>query len=428
MEAGIGPFTFNMLQHIMACVLLLLLRNPLKNAMDMQQEEIRKPSPYIAMIRKHCYSRISSLPHFDLIVFGTCCAIPNFIGSNLNQLGLVTVEAGKSAFLTSLYVVFTPGIQFLIGGPGVSIGWYTWLAAGVSLLGSFFLAGCSEMSLTEAISFGEIVTVIGAVFWAIGILMTDYSVDHTNCIDLTCVQMVVSTLFCTVLAMTIEPNGILDLLNSFHLPMSTLADYGWVVIVLTGSIEAIAFLLDTIGQMETLGSRAALLMGMDSLVTVCVAYLFLGETLTYPELFGCFLLLLSTVIATALEGEEEAAEEEEEATLEYDEERIKSSDAFAGELRKHHFLLLNRRSIPVRRRRAQSFHVVPTSSAVVSDPHSLGESVMSSVAMYLNTKASSFHGETDVEMLLRTNEEKGVDSKSPLLSSTGPYYGSLGEL
>jgi drug/metabolite transporter (DMT)-like permease len=425
MEAGIGPFTFNMLQHIIASLLLLLLRNPLKNAMDMQQEEIRKPSPYIKWIRKHCYTGISSLPYFELAVFGICCAVPNFIGSNLNQLGLVTVEAGKSAFLTSLYVIFTPAIQYLIGGPGVSIGWYTWLAAGVSLLGSYFLAGCSEMSLTEAINFGEIVTVIGAIFWAIGILMIDYCVDHTNCIDLTCVQMVVSTIFCSILAMTVEPNGILDLLNAFHFPMETLADYGWVVIILTGSIEAIAFLLDTIGQMETLGSRAALLMGMDSLVTVSVAYVFLEETLTYPELFGCFLLMLSTVIATVLEGEEEADEAEEEADLEVDQERIKSSDEFAGELRKHHFLLLSRRTIPVRRRRAQTFHVVSTNSTDITE--SYGETIQNSIAMYLNTKPRSFHGETDVEMLLRTNEEKEAAANTPLLASAATYYGSLGE-
>ena len=423
MSGGMGPYTFNMLQHVVASLLLILARNPLKRITNMDGEPL-KPCEYVNGVRKYFCSSIASSHHFELLVLGVTCAIFNFCGSTLNQVGLVTVQAGKSAFLTSLYVVFTPGIQYAMGGHGDSLSGYTWLAAGVSIIGSFFLAGCSETSIVNAINFGEIVTIVGAFFWALGILMIDYSVDRVNCVDLTCVQMFVSTILCAVLAFSFEPYGIWTLIDSTHIPMQTLTDYCWLVTVLTGAFEGVAFLLDTVGQMGTSGSRAALLMSMDSLVTVLVAYLILGETLTYPELFGCVLLLLATVVASTL-GEGDDDEEEEVEEEQPEEERIKSSDAFKGELRKHHFLLLSRRGVPLRRRRAMSLGNVlhPYERAGGGERNEM--KVESARTLFMNTKPNSFHGDIDA---LASAQDESLKPLVPQECTQPLYYGSLDKL
>lgn len=323
-----GPYTFNLLQHLVASVLLISCRTSLKNAVS-TGELNNKASSYVNMIRESCWIGVTFLPYFELTVLGIFCAVPNFIGSNLNQLGLVTVEAGKSAFLTSLYMIFTPTIQYCIDGSGTSLSWHTWVASGVSVLGSFLLAGCSELSL-HAIGFGEIITVIGAFFWAVAIVAIDYSIHHVNCIDLTCVQMTVSTLLCGAFALVMEPTGISEVLATISFPIENLSDASWILIFLVGIIEAVAFSLDTIGMMSVIGSRAALLMGMDSLVTVVLAYLFLGETLTYPELFGGILLLLSTMIVrnatTEVKGDSETLKSREIAITD-----LKGAEGFGGE-------------------------------------------------------------------------------------------------
>ena len=39
---------------------------------------------------------------------GVLCGIPLFLACNLQQLGLVDTDAGKSAFLTAMYIVIVP--------------------------------------------------------------------------------------------------------------------------------------------------------------------------------------------------------------------------------------------------------------------------------------------------------------------------------
>ena len=45
---------------------------------------------------------------------GLLCGIPLFLACNLQQLGLVDVDAGKSAFLTAMYIVIVPIIGIFL--------------------------------------------------------------------------------------------------------------------------------------------------------------------------------------------------------------------------------------------------------------------------------------------------------------------------
>ena len=44
---------------------------------------------------------------------GILCGIPLFLACNLQQFALVDTDAGKSGFLTAMYIVFVPIIQFV---------------------------------------------------------------------------------------------------------------------------------------------------------------------------------------------------------------------------------------------------------------------------------------------------------------------------
>lgn len=303
MSAGVGPFTFNFMQHLVGAVLLLMVREPLKqkthgdSVIDDCEINGQVLEPAFYMHSKWFGSaRILKYKHTELIVLGALCAVLNFIASSMNQLGLVTVEAGKSAFLTSTYVIFTPLIQFAASRDRSSITAVTWISAVVSLFGSYLLAGESHDSPRESSSlpsFGELVTVGGAVFWAAGIILIDYSVERVDPIDLTCVEICLSTLLCLLLALWFEPHGFTDLCNTD--PQIV----GIVLIVANGGIEAAAYLLDTVGQVGVSGSRAALLMSMDAVVAVLGGFLALHEVLTLRQGAGCALLLLSTCLASA---------------------------------------------------------------------------------------------------------------------------------
>ena len=45
---------------------------------------------------------------------GILCGIPLFLACNLQQLALVDTDAGKSGFLTAMYIVFVPILAFSV--------------------------------------------------------------------------------------------------------------------------------------------------------------------------------------------------------------------------------------------------------------------------------------------------------------------------
>jgi len=65
-------------------------------------------------------------------------------GATLQQMGLVTVSAGKTAFITGMFVVFVPIFEYFIPGFGHQLTPSSWAMALVSMVGLYLLTGCAE--------------------------------------------------------------------------------------------------------------------------------------------------------------------------------------------------------------------------------------------------------------------------------------------
>ena len=88
---------------------------------------------------------------------GLLCGIPLFLACNLQQLGIVDTDAGKSAFLTAMYIVIVPVIGiFLKQKPTIMVpisvavavgGLYCLSCVGVTSIsqGDLLLIGCALM-------------------------------------------------------------------------------------------------------------------------------------------------------------------------------------------------------------------------------------------------------------------------------------------
>jgi drug/metabolite transporter (DMT)-like permease len=234
-------------------------------------------------------------------MFSIPYGILQFFANILGQIGLVTIEAGKSAFLTSLYVVFTPLLQALVLDNSVSkLTKWTWISAAVSVVGSFCLAGLSS---DFAVSFGtgEILTIIAAAFWACEIVIADIGSKFIDGVDLALSSSCVSTAISLVAAFVMERDTMVDLIDLLPL-------YGLKLIIWVSLLETVASVLDTIGQAYTTGYQAAVIMGLDGVVTVIFGYVYLSETLGNIEKLGCVLLLAATYLAsieeTVMQNEE----------------------------------------------------------------------------------------------------------------------------
>ena len=109
-----------------------------------------------------------------------------FVASTLQQLGVEwTGSAGKAGFLTGLYIVLVPIIRFFMGKK-TSV--FTFFGAIFALVGLFFLCMTGdELSFGK----GDVVLIIGALFWAAHILVVDKYVNTTSPLKFSLVQFLI---------------------------------------------------------------------------------------------------------------------------------------------------------------------------------------------------------------------------------------------
>lgn len=128
-----------------------------------------------------------------------------FAASSLQQYGIfLTGSAGKASFITGLYTVFVPvGALFMHKRVGV----FTWIGVALSVTGLYLIC----MNGTEGISMGDIVLMIGTLFWTSHIIIIDYVTKHVPPIKFAMGQFFVCgaiSLICALIFEDITLSGI----------------------------------------------------------------------------------------------------------------------------------------------------------------------------------------------------------------------------
>ena len=121
-----------------------------------------------------------------------------FAGASLQQVGLVYTTAGKAGFITGLYVVIVP-LLGLLGGQRTDAG--TWLGALLAAWGLYLL---SIKSSSFRIAFGDLLEIIGAVFWALHVILIGWLSPRTDTVRLAITQFAVCSLLSLATASVIE--------------------------------------------------------------------------------------------------------------------------------------------------------------------------------------------------------------------------------
>ena len=200
-----------------------------------------------------------------------------FIGSVLQQVGLLTTTVTNSGFLTGLYVVFTPilTVLFLRRRPH----WVIWPAALTACLGIFLLSGGTLTALT----LGDMLTVASAVLWSVQMICVGvFSGRSGRPIALSLVQFAVcATLGCLAGAL-FEPVS-LDAIRS-ALPE----------ILYAGLFSSgVAFICQNIAQRYTTAPQAAIFLSSEALFAALFGVALLGETITPAGYAGCAIIFVA---------------------------------------------------------------------------------------------------------------------------------------
>lgn len=277
MTQGIGPFTYTACRFVVSTTLLFLFRPLIQrlvhSAVDVGNERNNFDAGQLSK---------------ELYKWATLCGVAAFGGSNLQQIGLSTVSAGKTAFITGMYVIFVPIVEWALPGFGLRLNWRVWASAVISLLGMFYLSGDSQPANFNT---GEIIVFISMLFWVISIISADIGTKRgVDGVSFTVWEFSVSTVLSIILAVVFESEYLQYPFNSIF--------KSWKMILLVGITEGVSFLFGTLGQMYIAPSKAALIYSLESVTAAVGAYFFLNETLSHTELFGCFLMLSAAVLCS----------------------------------------------------------------------------------------------------------------------------------
>jgi len=270
----IGPLTFNGIRCLIGAIVLLPVAfilfkdDPIPD--DASEED------------KNSYRK-------TLLLGGLCCGLVVFFASNLQQIGLLYTTAGKSGFITVLYVVLTPVCGIFLKHKVRPV---TWMCVIMALFGLYLL--CFKQG--APINWGDVLTFLGSLGFTAHILVIDYFSPKVNGVKMSCLQFLVCGLISVPLAFIFEE---IDWANIFDC---------WLPILYAGVLSCgVAYTLQIVAQKNTEPVVASILMSMESVFAVVCAALILHEMMTPKELIGCIIMFAAVIIVQMPSKEERLA-------------------------------------------------------------------------------------------------------------------------
>ncbi|MBR1740399.1 MAG: DMT family transporter, partial [Lachnospiraceae bacterium] len=180
----IEPMTFNAARMALAAVAIALVAAALGPG-ERKNVSLRNPE------EEKRYKK-------NTIFGGIGCGIFLAAASIFQQMGLVYMTAGKAGFITAMYMLFVPIINFLLFKKKNT--WLVWLAVFIGITGMYFLC------MTEGFYFAyeDTLMCICAVLFSGHILCCDRFVRFGNPIWISMIQFITATVISTIAALIME--------------------------------------------------------------------------------------------------------------------------------------------------------------------------------------------------------------------------------
>ena len=267
----IGPFTFQAVRCLIAVVGLF----PVIFFFDWKNKEHK------AFFKKWADKKLWKA--------GILCGIPLFLACNLQQLGLVDTDAGKSGFLTAMYIVIVPVIGlFLKRKPTIMVP----ISVGLAVVGLYFL---SCVGVTQ-VNPGDLLTLGCALMFAVQITMIDLLALDMDALRLNTIQaFVCAVLSFVVVLFTEQPTW--DGITACSIPL-----------LHTGLLSmGAAYSLQILGQKDLEPAVASLIMSLEAVFAAIFGALLLKETMTSWEIVGCILVFGAVILSQIPVGKKQKA-------------------------------------------------------------------------------------------------------------------------
>ena len=211
---------------------------------------------------------------------GTLAGFFLFVGFVFQTVGLKYTTVSNNAFLSAIAVIFVPIIGIFLGR---KIDRYGIIGRILTVIGIAFLT--INGSLTS-INIGDVLTILGAMFYAIQILLVDMFAKEEDVTVFTIVQITMCFLF-----------SLITMLIRGDLFFNITFNSGGGVIYLAVFSTAIGLFLQVLGQKSTTETRAAIIMSTESVFGTIFAIILLNQALTIKVIIGCIIIFIAIIIS-----------------------------------------------------------------------------------------------------------------------------------
>lgn len=253
---------------------------------------------------------------------GACIGVLFFAGIVLQVIGLATIPASRSGFLTSLTTVFTPLLAVLLFKTIPS----RWMVLGA------FLALAGVMVLTDLIVFdggglslagdassrwtlGDSLTTVGSMFFAVQVLLLDYFGRRMRSLALTSGMFLVTAILSWMVTAVVLSTSLrtwtgvpeMDVADWWQLTLQ--GTYFVSMLVLASLCSLVSFGLMNRYQPHVTASQAAVIYSMEPVaastwalfipgwISMATGMMHPNEGLTWSLLTGGLMILIANVVA-----------------------------------------------------------------------------------------------------------------------------------
>ncbi len=278
---NVGPFTFSTIRFFLGSFTLLpilCIRFRRSQERDIPVADPKDPTGAYTFQKELKTTGIA----------GIICGCILAVAANLQQGAMMDAPAGKAGFLTALYIIMVPIIGIL---RKKKTGLFIWIGVILAVCGLYFL--CIGFGGSFNFRTSDLLLLGCALVFAIHITAVDhFNQKGADGIGLSCIQFFSAGIL-SLPGMLILDSGV------FHkaVSMSNIWDAKWSILYAGVLSCGVAYTLQVVGQKDVNPTLAALIMSLESVVSVIAGLLILSQTLSRDELIGCVLMFAAIILA-----------------------------------------------------------------------------------------------------------------------------------
>lgn len=215
----------------------------------------------------------------ELFIGGLICGVTLCIASNFQQLGIEHSTVGKSAFITTLYIVLVPILGLFFKK---TVSFQVWISVVLAMIGLFLLCMKNEVFVLEI---GDIYLILCAFFFTLQIMAVDYYVQKTDGVALSIMQFFVTAVISGICMLFTEVPSWSDI-SAAAIPL-----------LYAGAISCgVGYTLQIIAQKYVPATIASIIMSLESVIAALAGWVLLHEILSPKELLGCTLVFAAVIL------------------------------------------------------------------------------------------------------------------------------------